>query len=168
MGKIYSVVNGAAPGAAATAKVATGTAIKTLIQLATISSRELRVVQHWIECDGSSAATPGQYELVRAGGGNCTTMTAYAAGDIVKVNDPNSVASSISLGTSASGYSATAEVTPSSTPVTIEQHLVPPTSGIYIQFPQGREPEVQASAFLRSRVTFGATVNVINGIMWEE
>lgn len=168
MGKIYSVLNGPAPGAAATPKVATGATIKTLIQLATISTRELRVVQHWLELDGSAAATPGQYELVRSTGGNVTTVTAYAAGDIAKVNDPNAAASSISLGTSASGYTASAEVTPSGTPVTLEQHLVPPTSGIYIQFPQGREPEVQASAFLRSRVTFGTTVNAINGIMWEE
>lgn len=170
MGKIYSVVNGPAPGAAATPKVTTGTVIKTLLQLHAGTTREFRVVQHWIEFDGSSAATPFQYELVRMNKTTPATVTAYVAADIASVNDPNAVASSISLGTSASGYTASGEGTPVS-PVTIEQHLVPPTSGIYIQFPQGREPEVAAAStggLLRQRVTGTPAVNAICGVMWEE
>jgi hypothetical protein len=170
MGKIYSVVNGPAPGAAATPKVTTGTVVKTLIQMSAGSTGEFRVVQHWIEFDGSAAATPIQYELLKLAATTPATVTAYVAADIAKVNDPNARASNIALGATASGYSASAEGT-LVTPVTVEQHLVPPTSGVYIQFPLGREPEVGATganSFLRSRVTAGAAVNAIAGIMWEE
>jgi hypothetical protein len=168
MGKIYSAINGPAPGAAATPKVTTSAAVKTLLQFATSANREARIVQHWIEMDGSSAATPFQYELLKLP--NLTTpatVTAFVAADITKVSDQNSVATQITLGTTASGYTGSAEGTLVN-PVTVEQHLVPPTSGIYIQFPLGREPEVAISSMARQRVTGTPAVNAICGIMWEE
>lgn len=168
MGKIYSVINGPAPGAAATPKVTTGTVVKTMLQFVTAATREARIVQHWIEFDGSAAATPIQYELLKLP--NTTTpatVTAFVNADIAKVNDTNAVNSAISLGATASGYTASAEGTLVS-PVTIEQHLVPPTSGIYIQFPLGREPELAVSNMARQRVTAGAAVNAVCGVMWEE
>jgi hypothetical protein len=85
------------------------------------------------------------------------------------VNDPNAPVSGIQLGTALSGYSnTTAEVTPTGTPVSLETHFVPPTSGIYVQFPLGREPEVQVSAFSRVRTTAGAAVTCLAGLMWAE
>lgn len=169
MGKIYGVINGPAPTAGAvTPKVATGATIKTLIQLATSATREIRVVQHYITMDAFVAAQPVQYELSSAD--NLTTpatVTAYAAADIRKVNDPNAVASTVALGINASGFTASAEGT-YTTPFTIEQQLVSPTAGIYIQYPQGREAEVRVSSLLRQRVTAPATVNAITGVMWEE
>jgi len=167
--KTYAVMNGAAPGAAAPVQMTTGTAIKTHIQLATnTTTPAIRFVEWWAEFDGSTAATPIKVELVRHTGGPQTTLTAYVAGDIAKVNDPNAPASSIQLGTALSGYSnTTTEVTPT-TAVSLETHFVPPTSGIYVQFPLGREPEVQVAAFARVRTTAGAAVNAYVGLMWEE
>ena len=167
--KTYAVMNGAAPGAAAAVPITTGTAIKTHIQLATnTTTPAIRVVEWWTEFDGSTAATPIKVELIRHTGGPQTTLTAYAATDIAKVNDPNAPASSIQLGTALSGFSnTTTEVTPT-TAVSLETHFVPPTSGIYVQFPLGREPEVQVSAFARVRTTAGAAVNAYCGVMWEE
>lgn len=167
--KTYAVMNGAAPGAAAAVPITTGTAIKTHIQLATnTTTPAIRFVEWWAEFDGSTAATPIKVELIRHTGGAQTTLTAYAAADIAKVNDPNAPASSIQLGTALSGFSnTTTEVTPTSA-VSLETHFVPPTSGIYIQFPLGREPEVQVSAFARVRTTAGAAVNCYAGLMWEE
>lgn len=167
--KTYAVTNGAAPGAAAAVPLTTGTAIKTHIQLATnTTTPAIRFVEWWAEFDGSTAATPIKVELIRHTGGAQTTLTAYAAGDIAKVNDPNAPTSSIQLGTALSGYSnTTTEVTPTSA-VSLETHFVPPTSGIYVQFPLGREPEVQVSAFARLRTTAGAAVNCYGGLMWEE
>ena len=167
--KTYGVMNGAAPGAAAAVPITTGTAIKTHIQLATnTTTPSLRFVEWWVEFDGSTAATPIKVELIRHTGGPQTTLTAYAAADIAKVNDPNAPASSIQLGTALSGFSnTTTEVTPT-TAVSLETHFVPPTSGIYVQFPLGREPEVQVSAFARIRTTAGAAVNCYAGLMWEE
>jgi len=167
--KTYAVMNGAAPGAAAAVAITTGTAIKTHIQLATnTTTPAIRFVEWWAEFDGSTAATPIKVELIRHTGGAQTTLTAYAAADIAKVNDPNAPTSSIQLGTALSGFSnTTTEVTPTGA-VSLETHFVPPTSGIYVQFPLGREPEVQVSAFARLRTTAGAAVNAYAGLMWEE
>lgn len=167
--KNYGVTNGAAPGAAAPVAITTGTAIKTMIQIATnTTTPAIRFTEWWCEFDGSTAATPIKVELLRHTGGPQTTLTAYAATDIAKFNDPNAPASSIQLGTALSGFSnTTTEVTPT-TAVSLETHYVPPTSGIYVQFPLGREPEVQVAAFARLRTTAGAAVNSLNGLVWEE
>jgi hypothetical protein len=167
MAKIYSLVNGAAAGAAAPVKVTTGTAIKTLIQLASASTIAFRIKQWWIEFDGSTAATPIEVELLRHTGAPDTTMTAYVAGDIAKVSDPNAVATNLQLGAALSGYTATAEVTPTGVGG-IESHLVPPTGGLLIQYPLGQEPEVAVSQFLRIRVTASAAVNAYCGVVFEE
>ena len=167
--KTYAVMNGAAPGAAAAVPITTGTAVRTMIQLATnTTTPSIRFVEYWVEFDGSTAATPIRVELLRHTGGPQTTLTAFAAADIAKVNDPNAPASSIQLGTALSGFSnTTTDITPT-TAVSLETHFVPPTSGIYVQFPLGREPEVQVAAFSRLRVTAAAAVNCYAGLMWEE
>lgn len=167
--KTYGVMNGAAPGAAAPVAITTGTAIRTMMQIATnTTTPSIRFVEYWVEFDGSTAATPIKVELLRHTGGAQTTLTAYAAADIARFNDPNAPTSSIQLGTALSGFSnTTTEVTPTAA-VSLETHFVPPTSGIYVQFPLGREPEVQVSAFSRVRVTAGAAVNCLAGLVWEE
>lgn len=170
MAKTYAVTNGAAPGAAAPVPLATGSAIKTHIQLATnTTTPPIRVIQWWVEMDASAAATPSKVELLRHTGGAQTTLTAYVAGDIAKVNDPNAPASSVQLGTALSGFSnTTVEVTPT-TAVSLETHYVPPTSGIYVQFPLGREPELAVATFVRVRITpSGTGPNAYCGVMWEE
>lgn len=168
--KTYAVMNGAAPGAAAPIPITTGTAIKTHLQLnANATTPALRFVEWWVEFDGSTAATPIKVELMRHTATGQTTLSAYAAGDIARVNDPNAPVSGIVLGAGNSGYSnTTTEVTPTGTPVSLETHFVPPTSGIYVQFPLGREPEVQVAAYARVRTTAGAAVNCYAGVMWEE
>lgn len=168
--KTYAVTNGAAPGVAAPVAITTGTAIKTMLQLATnATSNAIRFVEWWVEFDGATAAVPIKVELMRHTTAPQTTLTAYVTADIARVNDPNAGISSIQLGTALSGFSnTTTEVTPTGTPVSLESHFVPPTSGIYVQFPLGREPEVQLSAFSRLRTTAGAAVNCLAGVMWEE
>lgn len=167
--KNYGVMNGLAPGAAAAVPITTGTAIKTHIQIATnTTTPAIRFTEWWCEFDGSTAATPIRVELIRHTGGAQTTLTAYSAADIARFNDPNAPVSSIQLGTALSGFSnTTAEVTPTAA-VSLETHFVPPTSGIYVQFPLGREPEVQVSAFARLRTTAAAAVNCYAGLVWAE
>lgn len=167
--KTYAVMNGAAPGAAAPVAVSSSTSIRTMLQIATnTTTPAIRYVEWWTEFDGSTAATPIKVELLRNTGGPQSTLTAYAATDIAKVNDPNAPASSIQLGTALSGYfNTTTEITPT-TAVSLETHFVPPTSGIYVQFPLGREPEIGVAQFSRIRLTAGAAVNCYAGVMWEE
>ena len=168
--KTYAVTNGAAPGAAPAVPITTGTATKTMIQLATnTTTPAIRFVEWWVEFDGSTAATPIKVELMRHTTAPQTTLTAYVTADIARVNDPNAPVSGLQLGAALSGYSnTTTEVTPTGTPVSLETHFVPPTSGIYVQFPLGREPEVQVSAFARVRTSAGAAVNCYAGLMWAE
>ncbi len=167
--KTYTVLNGAVPGAAAAVAISTGTAIRTMLQIATnTTSQAIRIVEWWTEFDGSAAATPIKVEVLRHTGGPQTTLTAYAAADIAKANDPNAPASTVQLGTALSGFSnTTTEVTPT-TVSNLSTHFVPPTSGIYIQYPLGREPEIAVATFARMRVTAGASVNCFQALTWEE
>ena len=165
MAKTYSVWNGASVTTAAPAPVTTGTSVKTMIQLSTSANREARVVEWSWEGDASAAATPGTAELLFHGSG-AATGTAYVAGDIKKY-EPNSVASQLTLGTSNSMYTASGEGTPAGGTFSIV-HQVPPTSGIYIQYPLGREPEMAVSTFLRLRNKLAAAVNAICMVAWEE
>jgi hypothetical protein len=163
--KTYRAYNGAAPTTAALAPVTTGTAIKTMLQIATPSTEQLRVVEWGISFDGSAAATPGKVELIETD--VAATVTAHVAAGIVKVNSPNDVASLVTLGTAATGYTASAEGTTTASRL-LDYQLIAPTGQYVIQYPLGREKEVAASKFLRIRVTFGTAVNAVCYVEWEE
>lgn len=163
--KTYKAFNGAMPTTAALAPVTTGTAIKTMLQIATPSTEQLRIVEWGISFDGSAAATPGKVELIETD--VAATVTAHVASGIVKVNAPNDVASLVTLGTSATGYTATAEGTTTASRL-LDYQLIAPTGQYVIQYPLGREKEVNASKFLRVRVTFGTAVNAVCWVEWEE
>jgi hypothetical protein len=165
MAKQYSVYNGPAVTTTAPVPVATGTSVKTMIQLSTSASKEAKVIEWWSTGDASAAAVPGTAELLFHGSG-AATVTAYVTADIRKY-EPNSVNCLLTLGTANSGYTASAEGTPAGGTFSIVQQA-PPTSGVYIQYPFGREPEMAASTFLRLRNKFAATVNTTCGVAWEE
>lgn len=166
MAKTYSVFNGLGPTTAAPVAVTTGNAVKTMIQLSPSASSELRIVEWWWEGDGSAAATPGTIELMFHSTG-AATVTAYTKATDVKKYDPNSRDTLITVGVSNSGFTASAEGTPATALGSIV-HKVPPTSGIYIQYPLGREPEMAISTFCRLRNTLGSAVNAFCGVAWEE
>lgn len=160
--KLYFAANGASPTTAAQVVVATGTAIKTLLQVATPATTNLTVVEWGISFDGSIAATPIKCELLQTDvAATVTSLTPTIWGD------PNSVASLCVGGTSATGYTGTAEGTITATRM-FDVQLISPTNQYWKQFPLGREPEVPASKFLRIRVTAAATVNAYAYIIWEE
>lgn len=162
----YMVMNGPSPTTAAQVPITTGAAIKTLLQIQTAATRTLRIIQWWIEFDAAAAATPIRVELIDTAA-VAATVTAFVAGDITKTGDPNAPASLITLGTAASGYTASAEGTVTASRL-IEAHFVPPTGGLFIQYPLGREPELAISRNLRIRVTAAAAVLAYCGIQWEE
>lgn len=163
--KTYKTYNGAAPTTAALAPVATGTSIKTLLQIAMPSTEQMRVIAWGISFDGSAAATPGKVELIETD--VAATVTAHVAAGIVKLNSPNDVASLATLGTSATGYTATAEGTTTASRL-LDYQQIAPTGQYGWQNPLGREWEVNVSKFLRVRVTFGTSVNAVCWVEWEE
>ncbi len=169
--KTYTVLNGAVPGISSTSPITTGAAgVKTMIQMLTNAGFSYRVVEWWTEFDGSAAATPLKVELVAHTTAPQTTLTTYAAADIAPSNDPQGPTSTgpFSVASNASGFStAAAEVTPTGTIRNLATHFVPPTSGIYIQYPLGREPEMLAASYLRHRTTSAASVNCYAGLVLE-
>lgn len=166
MAKVYSSFNGAGPTTAAPVAVTTGTVVKTMIQWSSSASTEARFVEWWWEGAASAAATPAVVEMMFHSTG-AATVTAYVAATDFKKYDPNSRASLMTVGTANSGYSASAEGTPA-TALGSMVHHVPPTSGIYIQYPLGREPEMAVSTFARLRNTITPAVNAVCGGAWEE
>src|SRR5687768_8471019 len=164
--RIYQAYNGPMATTAAPAKVTTGTAIKTLQQLATTSTMTLEVIEWGISFDGSAAATPGVCELVDTVSVN-STVTAYVAADITKVSQVGTTASGLTLAVAGSGYTASAEGTVTATRQ-FDTQLLPPTAPYIKQFPLERGPTMLQSEFLRIRVTFGTAINALCYIVWAE
>lgn len=159
---LYWAANGANPTTAAQVAVTTGTSIKTLLQVATPSSRAIRVVEWGISFDGSSAATPIKVELIQTD--VAATVTSLTP---TPYDDSNAPASLCVGGASATGYTATVEGTVTATRMGDVQ-FVAPTSQYVKQWPLGREFMVPVSKFLRVRVTAGAAVNAYCYIQWVE
>lgn len=163
--KIYKAYNAPSPTTAAFVGVTTGTVIKTMLQIATPATEMLRVVEYGISFNGSAAGTPIKVELIDTD--VAATVTAHVAAGIVKLNTPNDVASLMTLGTAATGYTATAEGAITAARL-LDARYIAPTDQFTIQYPLGREPEVAASRFLRLRVHAPAAVDANCFIVWEE
>ena len=159
----YKVYNGPMVTTAAPAKIATGTSIKTLLQIKASATTGFKVLEWGISFDGSAAATPGVVELIETD--VAATVTASVANDIQKYDakalmggDPTT--NLIPVGTTSTGYTASGEG--SITAVRdFDTQLLPPTGPYIKQFSLGSEPFVQISKFARIRVTFGTTVNAL-------
>ncbi len=165
MATLYFAANGAMPTTAALTKITTGTAIKTMLQIASSATRPLKVVEWGISFDGSAAATPIQCELIQTD--VAATVTAHVAAGVQPYDDPNAPASTVTLGTSATGYTASAEGSITTTKYG-DLQMIAPTNQYVKQWPLGREFQVPISKFLRVRVTAAAAVNAYTYIIWEE
>ena len=160
MADIYLIANGAMPTTAALVKVTTGAVIKTMLQVKLGTQSMGRVVEWGISFDGTAAATPIQCELIETGT-VFATVTAHVATGIVKFGDPNAVdptTSAFILTTTGTGFTASAEGTPTASRL-FDAQLVAPTNQYAKQFPLGREPRINVSTALRIRVTAAAAVN---------
>lgn len=156
---LYLIANGPMPTTAAQAVVTTGTAIKTLLQVKPFNVA--RIVEWGISFDGSAAATPIKVELLETD--VAATVTASVDADITKYGPSvaDAAAASVAgltLGTSATGYTSTAEGTIAAVRM-FDVQFVAPTNQYVKQFPLGREPVIQVAKFGRIRVTAGAAVN---------
>ncbi len=142
MAQLYSVSSGKTAGAAAgTAKVA--------VQLATGAQVANKIVQIDITFDGVVAsAVPVLVELVKATGVS-SGGTAPAA---TKVQARGNAQTTARINDTTDGASPTVQ----------QSYLVPPTSGLVLQFPLGREPEMVVSDFWEVRITWLSGQTVVN------
>lgn len=153
----YQTWNGPMPTTAAQASVTTGTTIKTMLQLATPSTREIQLISWGFTLDDPPGAD-AVVELLQTD--VAATVTAHVASGVQPL-DPNAPASLLTLGTSATGYTSTAEGTPTATRVFDAVSLSSvsgesPLSYQY-QFVYDERPIIAVSKFLRVRVTTPTT-----------
>lgn len=168
----YKIWNGAMPTTAAQAKVTTGTAIKTMLQLATPATRQIQLISWGFSLDAPPATTSvGVVELLQTD--VAATVTAHSASGVQPL-DPNAPASLLTLGTSATGFTASAEGATTGTRVFDVVQVPGLTAGgdgigpyVYQWMPDER-PIVGVSKFLRVRVTFAAAVNMTTFVVWDE
>lgn len=155
---LYLIANGPSPTTAAQAPVTTGTAVKTLLQVKPFNLA--KIVEWGISFDGSAAATPIRCELLETGT-VFATVTASADVDITKLDDLSAAAASVAgltLGTTATGYTASAEGTITAVRL-FDVQFIAPTNQYVKQFPLGREPVINLASAGRIRVTAAAAVN---------
>ena len=166
MANSYIAWNGPMPTSAAQLPVTTGAAIKTLLQIATPSTRGIQLVEWGISFDGSAAATPIKCELLETGA-VAATVTAHVAAGVQPFNDSGAPASLVTLGTTATGYTSSGEGTITAVRM-FDAQLVAPTNQYLKQFPLDSGPDVGVSKFLRVRVTAAVAVNALCYVVWVE
>jgi hypothetical protein len=165
----FKAYNAAMPTTAAIAKVSTGTTIKTMLQIATPSTRQCQLISWGYSLDAVPGSTGGIVELIQTD--VAATVTAHVSSGVQPL-DPNAPASLMTLGTTATGYTASAEGTPTAVR-TFDTNQVPPTAGAVncnyeYQFMPDERPILAVSKFLRVRATFSATVNMLCWVCWDE
>src|SRR5215207_4923734 len=151
---LYLIANGPMQTTAAFAPVTTGTAIKTLLQVKMGATTTGQITEWGISFDGSAAATPGRVELIETD--VAATVTASTANDITKYGpdalgqgDPTTAL--FAIGTTSTGYTASAEGTITATRNLTGPQFISPTTQFVQQFPLGREPTIQTGKFARIR-----------------
>ncbi len=151
--------NGPAPTTAAQQSVTTGTAIKTMLQLSTPSTRQIQLLEWGFSLDDPPGAD-GVVELLQTD--VAATVTAHVNAGVQNL-DPNGVNTLLTLGTSNTGYTATAEGTTTASRVfdTVSLSSVSGESGLqYVrQWMPDCRPVVAISKFLRVRATTPTTAS---------
>lgn len=165
----YISYNGVAPTTAALVAVTTGTAIKTMLQLSTPSTRMI-----WIEEWGYTVDDPpgadAVFELV--GTDVAATVTAHVAAGLMPL-DPNLPASLLTLGVANTGYTGSAE---GATTVgrlfdNVSMSSVSAEAAPFLSYRKVFDvwPSVAVSKFLRVRATTPTTaVDMRCWIIWHE
>lgn len=157
----YKIYNFAMVTTAQPTPVTTGTSLKTLLQVKPSATASMKVLEWGIDFDGSVAATPIMCELLETD--VAAKVTACVANDIIKydgiaLNGGDPTTNLIQVGTSSTGYTASAEGTTTASRL-FDCQQVAPSSQYVMKFDAGREPVVQISKFLRIRVKAGTAVN---------
>lgn len=142
-------------------EVATGTALKTLLQVATPSTTDIRILGWGCSFDGVAPTNPaGKLQLVDVNvAATVTTLTPEKWG-----SDDNPASLCVG-GASATGYNASAEGSITGSRI-LDPQNIHPQSGYAVWFPKG--PKVKASRFVRVRAHFSVDINAVPWVVWEE
>lgn len=169
---MYLSSNAVMPTVAAQVPLTTGTAIKTHQQLAPPTGLGLQIVAFGVEF-ATPLTVPATIELLETD--VAATVTAHVAAGVMAY-DPAAVAamnsganaSLVTLGTSATGYAASAEG--SITAVRYGKYKILP-AGAYSyewEWSLGREFQIRPAKFGRLRITTSVAINVYTWIQHQE
>src|SRR6266496_2732628 len=155
MGSHYIAIPGA--GTVAPIQVALVAAtVKTVLQVAIPATTRIKIIGWGISFDGTvSTNDPGEVSLVDAGYA-ATTGTSLT---VDKWGSDDAPASLCIGGAALTAYNLTAEGTPAGTHRLLDSQEVHPQAGYGIWFPDGRQPRIDTSRFLRVRANFAQVVN---------
>jgi hypothetical protein len=165
----YKTWNGPMPTTAAQQSVTTGTSIKTMLQLATPSTRQIQLISWGFSIDDVPGAD-GVIELLETD--VAATVTQHVAAGVQPLV-PGAPASLLTLGTSATGYTSSSEGSTTTTRVFDSVSLSSTTSEsplVYTwQWMPDERPIVAVSKFLRIRATTPTTaVDLRCWVCWDE
>ena len=165
---LFYIANQAANTSAAPTGVATGTSIKTMLQVQAASTRGFSVVA--FGCEAFAVLTAAvAVELVDTSTVAATVTAHVAAG--VQPYGPGADAtavSSVALGTTATGYTASAEGTVTSTRMGKFVDLPVGAAELTWEWSQGREFWVPAGHNLRVRMTTGTSQTFFTWVLIDE
>lgn len=162
---LYVAYNQAAATTAALTGVTTGTSLKTMLQIATPSTRDIRVVK-WGVTTLTAPTAPVVCELIQTD--VAATVTAHVAAGVQPYDNAGGPASLMTLGTTATGYTATDEGTVTATRQGDYVVLAIGVSTYAWEWSLGREWHVPVSKFLRVRMTTSAAVSAVTWVAWQE
>jgi hypothetical protein len=161
----YIAWNTAMPTTAARAGVTTGTAIKTMLQIATPATQKAKLIRWGVRFESAPTAIV-RCELLTTN--VAATVAAHVAAGVQPYEDVNGPASLMTLGTSATGYTASAEGAITATR-TADEWIAPIGVSWYdYEWSMGREFEVAVSSFLRVRMTTATALNALCYVLWQE
>jgi hypothetical protein len=165
---VYRAWNSAMATTTAQGKVTTGTAIKTMLQLATPATVPIKV-HSWGYSIDAAPTVISVVELIQTD--VAATVTAHAAAG-VQPTDGNSPASRLTLGTSATGFTSSSEGSTTASRCFDVREIAASNTGEPLThrcvFTPAERPVIPVSKFLRVRATFGSAVNMACWICWEE
>lgn len=167
----YKCWNGPMPTTAAQASVTTGTAIKTMLQIATPSTRQIQVLGWGYTLDDVPGAD-AVFELLDTD--VAATVTAHVAAGVQPLT-PGLPASLMTLGTSATGYTSSGEGSITATRVhdEVAMSLTSAEAAPFLtytkKFDEWDAPIIAVSRFLRVRATVTVTaVDMRCWVIWDE
>lgn len=152
----YIVYNSAVPTTACMTLVATGTTIKTLLQLTAASTRRFTVVKWGIEFTGTPAAI--QVELIHT-----TTVAGGSPTAVV----PTILTDGAPAALTTAGFSPTSEGSVAATCRVLDSHVLSSNTFVW-EWSLGREAVIPVSGVLRVRVIAAVTVNALCFVQFEE
>jgi hypothetical protein len=170
----YKCWNGPAPTIAAQQQVTTGTAIKTMLQIATPSTRMIQLVSWGFSVDDPPGAD-ATFELLETDVA-ATGLTAHVAAGVQPVW-PGLPASLMTLSTSGTGYASTAPTEGTITATRVFDVVsmssvsaeAAPVMQYAFQFLEAERPIINVSKFLRVRATTPTTaVDMRCWVCWDE